>query len=195
MANASETHPPFSRSTVKGTAFRGYRRYLDKRLAQDDREAILAPLPPEIVALFSGNTLLANSMYPIELQHRFLESFAGVFGNDSEGHLRKLGAEVAETDLSGVYRVFIWAASVPQTMSILTKVWNSYFSSGVARWQAEGKHNGVTRITDRHQHPLHYPVVAGYIEVAVRLAGGKNARVTYGPETDHTVPFYIVWTP
>jgi hypothetical protein len=180
---------------VKGTAFRGYRRYLEKRLSPDVRAAILADLTPEIVELFSGESLLVNSMYPIELQHRFLESFAKVHGNNAEEHLRKMGAEVAETDLSGVYRVFIWAASVPQTMYVLTKAWNSYFSTGIARWTAEGKHNGVTRITDRHQHPLHHPVVAGYIEVAIRLAGGKNGKVSYGPEVDHTVPFFSVWAP
>ena len=194
MANAGDEPEPYSGSSIKGTAFRGYRNYLDRRLDRDVKRAILAGLGPQLVDILAGESLLVSSMYPIELQHRFLESFARVHGSDAESHLRKMGAEVAETDLAGIYRVFIWAASVPQTLSVLTKVWNSYFSSGIAKWQSESKYNGVTHITDRHQHALHHPVVAGYIEVAIRLAGGKNGKVTYGDVTDHTVPFYSAWT-
>lgn len=195
MAHPNDATGPHSGSAVKGTAFRGYRRYLEKRLSPDTRNAILSSLEPKVVDLLSGDSLLVSSMYPIELQHRFLEAFGRVMESDAESQLRKLGAEVAETDLSGVYRVFIWAASVPQTLSVLTKVWNSYFSTGTARWHAEGRYKGVTHIRDRHQHPLHYPVVAGYVEVAIRLAGGKNGKVTYGEAVDYTVPFYSSWTP
>ena len=194
MSNAGDEAAPYSGSSIKGTAFRGYRSYLDRRLERGVRESILSGLTPQLVDILSGDSLLVSSMYPVELQHRFLESFARVLGGDSESHLRKMGAEVAETDLSGVYRVFIWAASVPQTLAVLTKAWNSYFSTGIAKWQAEGKFKGVTSITDRHQHRLHHPVVAGYIEVAIRLAGGKNGKVTYGDVTGYTVPFDCTWT-
>jgi hypothetical protein len=179
---------------VKGTAFRGYRRYLETQVPANVKAAIVAPLPKELIDLLSGKTLLLNSMYPIELQHAFLEAFANAFGADADARLRNLGAEVAATDLAGVYRVFIWAASVPQTLYVLTKVWNSYFSTGVARWQPDGPYRGATRITDRHQHALHCPVVAGYIEVAIRLAGGKNGSVTYENVNEHTVAFVSSWT-
>jgi hypothetical protein len=193
MSNAPGSKLPRGGSLIKGTAFRGYRRFLEKRVSPDVRKDILGQLPQKVVELLSGESLLVSSMYPIELQHAFLDAFAKGVGGDAEAHLRQLGAEVAATDLSGVYRVFIWAASVPQTMQVLTKVWNSYFSTGVARWQSDGSCRGVTRIEDRHQHRLHHPVVAGYIEVAIRLAGGKNAAVTYENVNEHTADFTSSW--
>lgn len=180
-------------STFKGTGFRGYRNYLEKRLSAEQRRAILDALGPDVRKLLEGDSLLISAMYPIELQHHFLEIFAKHFGRDAESHLRALGQEVAETDLRGIYRVFIWAASVPQTMYVLTRVWNSYFSTGKASWQPLTKHTGCTTIQDAFQHALHLPVVAGYIEVAIRLAGGKNGRVEYGACVDDAVPFNSSW--
>jgi hypothetical protein len=143
--------------------------------------------------LFVGNSLLVSAHYPIELQHHFLEVFASVMKGETEAQLRVMGAEVAETDLRGIYRVFIWVASVQQTLTVLTKVWNSYFSTGNASWISESSHSGVVRITDRYQHPLHYPIVAAYIEVAIGLAGGREASVKVDQARDDAVSFRCTW--
>lgn len=193
MAKARSSIPIGAAPAFKGTVFRGYRNYLEKRLDPSVRAAILEALRPEVRALLTGDTLLISSMYPIELQHEFVEVFVQNSGAQSEARLRAMGNEVAETDLTTIYRLFIWAASVPQTLSVLTKVWNSYFATGVARWKQENKSRGVIEITDRHHHPLHLPVVAGYIEVAIRLAGGKSGRVDVGPANGHSVPFICTW--
>jgi hypothetical protein len=162
-------------------------------LSAEQREAILREVRSDVRDLLTGDDLLVSSMYPVEMEHHFLEVFARVSGDLAMARIRAMGAEVAETDLRGVYRIFIWAASVPQTLAVLTKVWNSYFSTGVARWSAEGRGRGVIRITDRHQHPLNYGIVAGYLEVAIRLAGGTSPHAEIGALVGHTVPFLCTW--
>jgi uncharacterized protein (TIGR02265 family) len=184
---------PGSAPTVKGTALRGYKNYLEKRLEPEVQARLLAALRPDVRALFAKDGLLVSSMYPIEQQHHFVEVFNRVMSPDAEKHFHEMGREVASTDLTGIYRAFVWAASVPQTLAILTKVWPSYFSTGEARWKAEGRHRGTIVITDRHHHPFHYPVVAGYIEIAIELAGGKGARVVHGPVTEYAVPYICTW--
>ncbi|MBC7172287.1 MAG: hypothetical protein H5U40_07680, partial [Polyangiaceae bacterium] len=153
-----------SASTFKGTGFRGYRKYLETVLANEERESILRDLRPDVRELFIDDVLLVSTMYPIELQHHFLETFGRHMGKAADESLRAMGAKVAETDLVGVYRMFLRGASVPLTLQILGKVWNNYFSTGHAVWKAGKGNEGVMQITDPAHHRLHYPVAAGYIE-------------------------------
>jgi uncharacterized protein (TIGR02265 family) len=182
-----------TRPTVKGTAFRGYRKYLDTKLDDASRAELLASLEPRVRTLVEGDGLLVSSMYPIEYQHRFLEAFAALVGDEAPARLHAMGVVVAETDLGGVYRMFIWAASVPRTLQVLSKVWNNYFSTGHATWHPEGPGDGTMLIKDRHQHPLHHPIVSGYIETAMRLAGGKKGLVDRVEAKGDTVSFHCTW--
>jgi hypothetical protein len=180
-------------SSVKGSALRAARAWMKGKLGHD-YDAFMEGCPDTLRAVFAEAVILPNGRYPRERLHEVFDAIARHEPARTSTNLDALGAYTAEVDLTGVYKILLKIGSVEATLNVLPTAWGRYFEGGRARLVERKPHDYLYDVLDRELHPLHPPLIDGFIRKTVELAGGRSVQVTdERGETAHHRRFRVRW--
>ncbi len=161
--------------TIKGASIKGMQEWARKRMGAEFPKVLAAS--PKVLEALSGD-LLRSRDYPTALQNEFLSLLAAHFGPTAEKELRAMGANNADVDLGGIYRIFLMLFSTSRTLDSFVGLWRKYQNTGEAVITERGEKRCALERRDPYSSPEHSVVVAGYIHRLLELAGVKVIAVT-----------------
>ncbi len=172
---------PHGETEYKGSAVSFLRGLMSKQ-PESIRAAFEQKLSAEDLQLFRAT--MAVSTVPIaSANSMYIAAVEVLYADESRNQgLRKLGKELARDNLSGIYRLLLKVLSVEMLIDQCAKLWRTYHSSGEAsvnKRSADGHYDFVVKNSPDLPEPYR-EFVCGYIEGAVTLTGGKDARVVKG---------------
>lgn len=172
---------PFAPGTapfrIKGTAYRGHMRFVERDVP-GGVAAMLAHMEPPMAA-FYGQSFLASSFYDI-----FPLAWGGVVCAELL-RMRYLDfvklrtADQAEEDVSGIYRLLLALTSPEAVARRMAQLVGQYFDFGSARLDASDRGLvGVTRLgVPLPIVPWYEKVSESYCEVLLTRAGAKRLHI------------------
>lgn len=149
------------------------------RKGGDLERRFLNGLSPDEVKLYT--TVMPVSWLPIEPVTRMLKAGAEtLYPGDRQG-LRKIGHDLAQDNLTGLYKVLIKMTTVPFLMAQIAKLWETYHKQGRARIERTGEGNQATMIVEDYPDlPADFrELLCGYVVGAMELTGARNVRIEH----------------
>ena len=160
---------------VKGTTIISTSNFVKNRFGQEGFDRWIEQLSP--AARDAITVPLASKWYDmVDCYTEPLEKIVSTFlGGAIDKGGREIGSENAKHDLTGIYRIMIKFGSPNLMISGAARTWNSYYSEGEPEVVENEKGRAVVSI---REIPVKSAVweysVAGWVETASMLAGGKN---------------------
>jgi hypothetical protein len=163
----------------KGTIFIATQLFTEQAFGPGAVEGCLLRLDPNDRELLRG--ISAVGWYPVEPILRFHHALELVHGSGAQGFpvCERLGQFSADWAIKGILKVFVRFRSPQFLMQKNGAVWSRYHDSG--RWEVTSEQ--ATHITGRlHDFEVRDPAfcarLRGWIRGAVKVTGGRNARVS-----------------
>ena len=165
---------------VKGTAIAGRLRYVRRHHGEEGLGAVLAALPDRALARELELGVLRSSWYPLGHSLALTETIDRLFGSGDGALAGPLAAQVAEDDLSTVYKIFFKLASPAYTIEKAMEVWRQYHDSGRLQVVERGPGLVVAHLVDfEAPHAAVCASTVGWVERFMHLAGAEDVRVTH----------------
>jgi uncharacterized protein (TIGR02265 family) len=180
---------------VKGVAIRSLLAAIEVAFGAPALGRVTGALSEEVRAQLEP-VVLASSFYPIAVSAAIHEAIRYSLGGGSVNANRRVGAEAARRDFSGIYRVFIRVADYNRLLEGIERAWRQYNSHGSVEWQRIGGHEArcaireVEGFTEAMWHSI-----AGRFETMLLLSGAKHATVAVDDWSAHNVTLHARWTP
>jgi hypothetical protein len=163
--------------SVKGTSIAGRREYVVRHFGEAKLRAVLAQLKDREAAQRLEKAVLKSNWYSFDLFIDLTETIDRVLGFGDGRLIRKISAETAQEDLSGVYKIFFKHDPV-HLFRKATQFFGSYYnSSGTLQ---------VTKLADtafelevmkfETPHWAHCETIIGWAQRAIELTGMKNVH-------------------
>jgi hypothetical protein len=156
-------------------------------------QQLLAVLAPEEAALYKNTVPMA--LVPIEAGTRIIEKAAPLlFPGDSEA-VEKVGQEIANNELKGLYRFLVRHATIPLLIRQAAKLWRIYHTKGHAGAETNGKdHYLLFTVNDYPDLPERFrEMMSGYIHGTVALAKKKNIQVLRDSSNPEAWKWHVTW--
>jgi len=164
---------------VKGIAILGLVKYIKKYSKERGKgiEEIIQMMSKEDQEIFSRK-ILASEWYPYSTYINFGNIIDRVFGKGDFSLAREIGKISAQTDLKGIYRVFLTFFNPQMIVKKISNIWGSYydtgkidiveFTPGKLIWHLS-EFPGIGK--------FHCKNIEGWNEAFLELAGYKDAHV------------------
>lgn len=180
---------------VKGVAIRSLLAAIEVAFGAGALTRVTSALSDEIRVQLEP-VVLASSYYPIAVSAAIHEAIRHELGGDSLNANRRVGAEAARRDFSGIYRVFIRVADYRRLLEGIERAWRQYNSQGVVEWQHITGHEARCSIRDVDGYTeAMWHSIAGRLESMLLLSGAKHATVAVDDWSAHHVALHARWTP
>lgn len=163
---------------IKGSAVISTLGIFRAVLAGSTFESLVESCPPETRQLLR-RTLVAVEWVPLKVWTPFMQAvFAGPCHGD-ELQFRRLVRAVCKRDFTTAYRVYLNVATPELILSKMSSIWCGYFDSGslsLGVTEIEGsRYKATVRMRDLEtQFPLHVPILHGYLEQILLMAGAQQ---------------------
>jgi eukaryotic-like serine/threonine-protein kinase len=132
--------------------------------------AVNQPLRRQIVSGFSK-----AAWYPLEQFVELNEMIDATFGKGDLGLVKPLGRYAADANLTTIYRLFFKVGSVQWILGRAVRLWGAHYDAGYFEVSTRGPRGAVLRLRSFPEpHRVHCLAVAGFIERALELSGGKR---------------------
>jgi len=108
--------------------------------------------------------------------------------------LRRLGAEVAERQFKGLYKVFLTVTTVEFVIKRVAQIWGMIYDSGVARVE-DISPNGATLVVLNMPEQLatQREYICGFLTALLKLTNLKNVRVTKNERDQNAWKWIVDW--
>lgn len=167
-----------------------------KKLAQtgDERlEAFYARLAPESAKRV--RSALPISWVPLEVEAETIRAAGAILfpDLDESAAARRLGQETAETNFSGVYRVFIMIPTFAFILKGTAQAWRTLCDQGEIRVEHLTKRGAeMVCVGLPELSPIHREFIAGY-DLGVLSLLKRNARVTLDESNPEAWRWRLSW--
>jgi hypothetical protein len=178
---------------IKGTVLLDTLAAIKARAGESELAKIISHLSPETRTIF-GAAIHSSTWYPLDAFVEFLEvDIRETAGGDRE-MLAKRAERVIESQLKGIYRVFVRLGSPGFVISRISAVHATYFD-GVQIIPELEPHKAVVKYVGfaRHHEIMGYTIV-GFYRKALEISGAKQATVQFtvpiaggGPYSELTI--------
>ena len=162
---------------VKGSALKTSVAFISAKFGESGWKKVLSSLPDKDREILSKRVLV-SSWYPFSSYLSLLTTADKMFGKGDFALCADMGRYSAESDLGSVYMVFNKEANPHFIISRAAAIWKTYYDSGRMEIAEKGDKSVTLRIlgfsSPARQHCLR---VQGWMEMALRLSGGRNVRV------------------
>ncbi len=126
--------------------------------------------------------ILFSDWYPLDAFTEFLEADVRETANGDCGVLEKRSERVIESQLRGVYRIFVRLGSPGFVISRIAAVHQTYFRGVKIVPKVEGRMATIRYIGFQRQHNILEPTIIGFFRKALEISGAKR------PDLKFTVP-------
>lgn len=163
--------------TVKGSPVRSLQKFIDANLTAEQREQVLAKLPPEYASRFR-TPILATEVVPVHMLNRFTEEAAAAKGETVDAFARRAGREAASEAVKGIYRFFAMVMTPPALLSKAGQMWSSLYNRGELRVDSQNDDGANISLTNFPSEASGCARITGWLERMAELTGAKDVRVT-----------------
>ncbi len=163
---------------LKGSAIQGHIDFVRDTFGEDKLKQWVAALSPEAREIVEG-AVLQSKWYKgehivVELRAKICQLF---YGGSPRG-VWEFGRYSADTGLKGVYKVFLKVGSPGWIAERSALIFSQYHKPGDLQAVSSGKNLTVLQLTDFPERTgLVEQTIAGFIERAVELSGGRDVVV------------------
>ncbi len=179
---------------AKGTTVKALKDYITETHGSEGCRRWLESLPPASQAVFAQG-LLPSRWYPFEdaMQQPLVAMGRMFYGGNSDGAWQE-GRYTAETNLRGVYRVFIKVASPQSLVKNTASLWRSYYDGSTARVLESNGNGAVLLLQDIEPACAEFDHhVAGWIERALEICGSSRTGFTITNPAKRATRYDITW--
>jgi uncharacterized protein (TIGR02265 family) len=162
--------------TVKGSPVRSLQKFIEAELTPQQRDAVLAALPPEFARRL-GAAVLATETIPIWVLNQMTEEAAKAKGEPIDAFARRAGREGANDAVKGIYRFFALAMTPTSLLSKAATMWSTLNNRGTMQVDDQTDRTATLKLLDYPSEIVHCSRVTGWIERMAELTGAKNVRV------------------
>jgi hypothetical protein len=160
----------------KGIAMVSLRTWFDERLGAGWFLSTAREHDPEW-----PERLLPGDWYSVRTGlHVYTQAFEQLDGYESREHLMEtVAGATAITDLNGMMRAYLWAATPRMFLRAAPKIWGTYANFAVAEVLSNETGRMQVRVSEVPVHVLGWVMAAwkGFLVPALKLAGGKDPTV------------------
>jgi hypothetical protein len=177
---------------VKGQAFRTMQLAIGELFGSATERRLVGLFDAEFRSALSRGSIVSGGWYPVGWYRQFHEGLVALLPNE-ERLAYRLGREVTNRDLSGIYRFMLKLTSPALILRHVDKVISSYFRGGEVDCTAE---DGYFRIDTRGWYGMTHPVweaCAGGFERLVENAGGRSVTSTFTEICSGSVRGEVRW--
>jgi len=162
--------------TVKGSPVRSLQKFIEAELTSEQREAVLATLPPDFARRLRA-PVLATETIPIWVLNQMAEQAAKAKGEPVDAFARRAGREGANDAVKGIYRFFALAMSPGSLLNKASTMWSTLNNRGTMQVADQTDRTATIKLLDYPSETAHCARVTGWIERMGELTGAKNVRV------------------
>lgn len=149
-------------------------------LTSEDKKMYLSTLPGMLVA--------------IEVGTRVIVSAASVLYPGQTDGVKRLGFEIADHDLKGLYRFVVKIATIPLVIKQSAALWKIYHTQGRAWTESEGDRQATFYVAEYPDLPERFrEMLSGYIQGTVSLTAKKNINVAKNDGNPEQWSWKITW--
>jgi hypothetical protein len=165
---------------VKGTTLYGRLRYVRTYYGEPALEQVLGSLADADLAKSLRMGAIRSEWYPFPALVSLTEAIDRVCGKGDGSLIRPMAGQIAQDDLSSIYKVFFRVASTAFIVGRASAVWRQYYDAGdlVVLGDQPGKLDLEIRGFPT-PHTVHCESVAGWMERCVALTGASSASVSH----------------
>ena len=116
--------------------------------------------------------------YPLGQFIELNEQVDRVFGKGDLALVKQMGRYSADANLTTIYRLFFKVGSVQWILGRAVRLWSAHYDAGYIEVMTRGQRGAVLRLRGfPTPHRVHCLAVAGFIERAIELSGGRRPIV------------------
>lgn len=164
---------------AKGIAILGLVKYIKKYSKEKGKslDEIIKLMTPEDRQIFSEK-ILSSKWYPYSIYINLGNIVDRVFGKGDHSLSREIGRLSAQTDLKGIYRVFLTFFNPQQIVKKIANIWGSYYDKGRVEIVEFSPGRLIWHLNDFPEiGKFHCKNIEGWNEAFLELTGYKEARV------------------
>lgn len=165
---------------VKGIAILGLVKYIKKYSKEKGKslEEIIKMMTPEDQKIFSQK-ILPSEWYPYSTYINLGNIIDRVFGRGDFTLAREIGKLSAQTDLKGIYRIFLSFFNPQQIVKKISTIWGSYYNKGTVEIKEYSPGKLIWHLKDFPEiGKFHCKNIEGWNEAFLELMGYKEAKST-----------------
>ncbi len=165
---------------VKGATLAGRLSYVRRHHGEDAVERVLAALKDREGAAAIARGPSRTEWYPFTWFIDLIECIDRVCGQGDGALYRPMAAQVAEDDMSTVYKVLFRFASPLFIVSRASEVWRNYYDSGLMQIMDSRANSALLEVRGfETPHPAHCESVAGWAQRVIEMTGKKDAMARH----------------
>jgi hypothetical protein len=175
---------------VRGAALLSLQQFILTRFQREGYQDWYAQLPPVAQQHFSTPPD-PDGWYPLASALQTpLEVLCNLFYAGKPLGAWESGKFSADHGLNNMMKIFISVASVPFIVKRAARILSRYYQSCEAEVWKSGSHEAIIRITSfPGLTPLIENRIAGYMQRAAELTGGRSPQVFIGPSATKAHPY------
>ncbi len=168
---------------VKGTSISGRLKYVQRYFGDAKLDEVMAGLSDQEAATqIKRSGALRSSWYPLDLLVDLSRTIDKVCGHGDGKLYRTMAGQVAEDDLSTVYKVFFKLASPGFIIEKAAQVWRQYYDSGEMVVLERQPGHAIMELRDFDSpNAVHCEMAAGWMERSIAMSGGKDVVLEHAP--------------
>ena len=181
---------------VKGLTIVSTLKFIREEYGEAEEQKFLEQLSEEHRGILTWDGCKAL-WYPFSLYKEISEKALEMYGEDNTNFLRKIGAFTAEHDTK-VPKLFYTVGTPQAIIRLGAWAYQRYFNEGKLEIIESSKGSVIFRIRDISIiDPIMYERIAGWMEKAVELCGGKNSKtevkISEFKTGEEEIVFYSSW--
>lgn len=163
-------------------------------LGPDAEAGMLSSLSPGAARIY--HSVLATSWMPLQEAFEIYAAAAGVLYPDDPCRMRRLGYEVNEIQLAGMYKIFLKVASVEFVVKRVSKIWRTYYDTGEAAVENFTPRSGVLVVRDLPElAESQREYICGFMTSILEYTGAKNISIRRQDDDPRAWRWLINWEP
>lgn len=175
----------------KGTGVVSVREAIQKRgsqaenslfdlLTSEEKQVYLKTMPIHHIPIEQGTAIIVKA--------------ASVLYPQDNLAVHKLGFEMADHDLKGIYRFMVKLATVPFIIKQAASLWKVYSVKGRAWAEPRGEKSAVFLLEGYPELPERFrEMMSGYIQGTLSFTGVKNIKITRQNDDPNVWKWPITW--
>lgn len=168
---------------IKGSSVEFLRQYI-KKFDPNMESAMIKLLDGQCRQVY--NQAMSVGWVPVEVMDKLLIAFAQTLYADDrlEDAMEKIGYDMGQTQLSGIYRVIIKLSTLPMFVNKSAQLWRLYYKKGTGRAYMDSKSKtAVFSVKNYPDLPLSLRLATiGFIKAVGMLAGLNQVTVEHHQE-------------
>ncbi len=171
-----------SQQQVHGTGIIPVISYIKAHYGDEGYVRVLARVPQPMRDVLSRR-MMPITWYPHEAVAQLYDAVCDEFGKGDPKFCWAVGKDAADYGLSIIYKFFLSFGSPTLFGAKGPEMWKTYYQPSTLEILKNDKGSLAVQIHGLQTSKAHFYSIAGWMERAGELTGGKNIKVVADPET------------